>query len=56
MQFLEDLHQSGWVVVTGPRCVAAIHSTWGTCLGRGEKLPEMLDDLRAFLRKRELCE
>lgn len=56
LHFLADLHLSGWVVVLGQRYTVACHATWGAVMGRGDDFASMLDDLRAELRKRELCE
>lgn len=56
MQFLGDLHRSGWALGIGPLYLAATHNNWGCAIGRGDDVASMLDDLREQLRKRELCE
>ncbi len=54
--FIEEIHQSGWFLSIGPQSVTASHVTFGAAVGRGDKLPDMLDDLRRQLRERELCQ
>lgn len=54
--FLEDLHRAGWSLAIGPYQISATHVTFGVAMGRGDKLADMLGDLRANLKARELVE
>lgn len=56
MQFLCELHRAGWAVFIGGRYTLVLHFTFGTEQGRGDDLASQLDDLRARLQARELCE
>lgn len=56
MVFLADLNKAGWTITIGPLYVAAVHAIFGGDTGRGDDLASRLDDLRAKLQRKELCE